>query len=87
MKVARGSYKAQKLHLAYLEREGVERDGSAGELYGADEGFDAQTFRTPIEGEKRQLRFIVSPEDGDRLDLRNSLAGSCGRSRRTPAGR
>src|SRR6185312_5062672 len=65
-----GSYKAAKLHLTYLEREGVERDGSAGKLYGADDGFDVQTFRTPIKGEQRQFRFIVSPEDGEKLDLK-----------------
>src|SRR6185437_4045847 len=29
VKVTPGSYKAAKVHLAYLEREGVERDGSA----------------------------------------------------------
>jgi type IV secretory pathway VirD2 relaxase len=70
VKVTPGSYKAAKVHLAYLEREGVERDGSAGKLYGPDEGFDAHTFRTPIKGEQRQFRFIVSPEDGERLELK-----------------
>ena len=35
VKVTPGSYKAAKVHLAYLEREGVERDGSAGKLYGS----------------------------------------------------
>src|SRR6185437_5897878 len=48
VKVTPGSYKAARVHLAYLEREGVERDGSAGRLYGPDEGFDAHTFRTPM---------------------------------------
>ncbi|HEY0870992.1 MAG TPA: DUF3363 domain-containing protein [Acidothermaceae bacterium] len=75
VKVTPESYKAAKLHLAYLEREGVERDGSAGNLYGADEGFDAQIFRTPVDGEKRQFRFIVSPEDGERLDLKEFTRG------------
>src|SRR6188508_3116944 len=32
-------------HLAYLERDGVERDGSSGRLYGADEKFSADEFR------------------------------------------
>jgi hypothetical protein len=75
VKVTPGSYKAAKLHLAYLERDGVERDGSAGKLYGADDRFDAQTFRTPIEGEQRQFRFIVAPEDGERLDLKEFARG------------
>jgi hypothetical protein len=62
--------KATKLHLAYLERAGVERDGSPGQLYGADENFNAEAVRTPLDGEQRQFRFIVSPEDGDALDLK-----------------
>ena len=66
---ARG-LKAAKLHLAYLERDGVERDGAPGRLYGADETFTGEEFRAPLDHEQRQFRFIVSPEDGDRLDLK-----------------
>jgi len=62
--------KAARLHLAYLERDGVERDGAPGRLYGADDAFTAEAFRAPLDGEKRQFRFIVSPEDGHRLDLK-----------------
>ncbi len=58
-----------KLHLVYLERDGVERDGSPGRLYGADETFSAEGFRQPLIAEQRQFRFIVSPEDGGHLDL------------------
>ena len=47
----------------------MERDGSPGTLYGADETFSAVEFRAPLENEPRQFRFIVSPEDGDQLDL------------------
>jgi len=61
--------KLAKAHLAYLERDGVERDGSPGHLYGADEKFSAEEFREPLAKEKRQFRFIVSPEDGAQLDL------------------
>jgi hypothetical protein len=57
-------------HLAYLERDGVERDGSPGRLYGADDRFDRDAFRAPLAGEQRQFRFIVSPEDADALDLK-----------------
>jgi type IV secretory pathway VirD2 relaxase len=57
-------------HLAYLERDGVERGGSPGRLYGAEDGFDRDAFRAPLAGEQRQFRFIVSPEDGDELDLK-----------------
>jgi hypothetical protein len=62
-------WKAARLHLTYLERDGVERDGAPGRLYGADATFDRDAFGRPLEGEQRQFRFIVSPEDGDRLDL------------------
>ncbi|HVV53599.1 MAG TPA: DUF3363 domain-containing protein [Polyangia bacterium] len=56
-------------HLAYLERDGVERDGSPGRLYGPDETFSADQFREHLADERRQFRFIVSPEDGGHLDL------------------
>jgi len=56
-------------HLAYLERDGVERDGSPGRLYGADEKFSAEEFRERIPDEKRQFRFMVSPQDGAQFDL------------------
>lgn len=71
-----------RLHLAYVEREGVERDGTPGRLYSAEEPErdravqpgDAQTelhasILAPIEGEKHQFRMIVAPEDGRELDL------------------
>jgi hypothetical protein len=56
-------------HLAYLERDGVERDGSPGRLYGPDEKFNADEFRERVPSEPRQFRFIVSPQDGARVDL------------------
>jgi type IV secretory pathway VirD2 relaxase len=65
-----GGRDAARLHLAYLERDGVERDGSPGRLYGADEAFEKAEFAEPIKGEKVQFRFIVSPEDGREVDLR-----------------
>ncbi|MEO8212377.1 MAG: DUF3363 domain-containing protein [Myxococcales bacterium] len=61
--------KLARAHLAYLERDGVESDGSPGRLYGRDENFDADAFRAPLDGEPRQFRFIVSPEDAHLLDL------------------
>lgn len=61
--------KVAKAHLAYLERDGVERDGSPGQLYGADRAFDVEAFRAPAKDEPRQFRFIVSPEDAHLLDL------------------
>lgn len=59
---ARGM-KAAHLHLAYIERDGVERDGSEGRLYGAGETVDRAALVDAIPGERHQFRFIVSPED------------------------
>jgi type IV secretory pathway VirD2 relaxase len=64
-----GAAKAAALHLRYIERDGVERDGSKGVLYGADGPASADAFQQPRIGEKHQFRIIVSPEDGGELDL------------------
>jgi hypothetical protein len=53
--------KASKVHLAYLERDGVERDGAPGWLYGADDMFSADAFRAPLDDEPRQFRFGANP--------------------------
>ena len=62
--------KATRLHLAYIERDGVERDGSKGELYGSESVVNRDRLATVLPGEEHQFRFIVSPEDGVDLDLR-----------------
>ncbi len=61
--------KAAALHLRYIERGGVEKDGSKGVLYAADGPARAESFEQPRPGEKHQFRLIVSPEDGSELDL------------------
>jgi type IV secretory pathway VirD2 relaxase len=61
--------KAAALHLRYIERDGVEKDGSKGMLYDADGAVDGRAFEQPRPGEKHQFRIIVSPEDGAELDL------------------
>jgi type IV secretory pathway VirD2 relaxase len=61
--------KAAALHLRYIERDGVERDGSKGVLYTADGPAWAEEFEAPRKGEKHQFRLIISPEDGADLDL------------------
>lgn len=64
-----GGAKAAKLHLRYIERDGVEKDGSKGVLYGPDGPVERRTFEEPRLHEKHQFRFIVSPEDAGELDL------------------
>lgn len=59
-------------HVAYLEREGVTRDGSDGQMFDAhsDEA-DGRAFAARCEGDRHHFRFIVSPEDaGQMVDLR-----------------
>jgi hypothetical protein len=54
--------RAAALHLAYIEREGVERDGSSGRVYGPAEIVDVrESLSDPLESEKCQFRFIVHP--------------------------
>jgi len=60
---------AAALHLRYIQRDGVERDGSPGVLYGPEGPVPAERFEQPRPGEKHQFRFIVSPEDAAELDL------------------
>lgn len=69
VKMGGGGRKAAALHMRYIEREGVEQDGSAGQLYGKDQDFEREDFTREIEGEPHQFRFIVSPENGADLDL------------------
>jgi len=59
-------------HLAYLQRDGVTRDGERGQLYAAGEDrADGRAFLARTEGDRHQFRFIVAPEDGAELaDLR-----------------
>jgi len=65
---ARGA-KAAAMHLRYIERDGVEKDGSKGVMYGPDGRVRRQTFEQPRLGEEHQFRLIVSPEDANELDL------------------
>jgi type IV secretory pathway VirD2 relaxase len=55
--------------LRYIERDGVNEDGTKGLLYGADGPLRAEAFDEPRRGEKHQFRIIVSPEDARELDL------------------
>jgi type IV secretory pathway VirD2 relaxase len=61
--------KAAALHLRYIEREGVDKDGSKGVLYTTDGSARGQAFEQPHRGESHQFRLIVSPEDAGELDL------------------
>lgn len=59
-------------HIAYLERDGVTRDGSDGQMFdaGSDQA-DGDAFAGRCEEDRHHFRFIVSPEDASEMtDLR-----------------
>jgi type IV secretory pathway VirD2 relaxase len=56
-------------HLRYIEREGVDRQGGAGQAYGpTTDAADTATFEERGCEDRHQFRFIVSPEDAEQLD-------------------
>ncbi|MGV7120440.1 relaxase/mobilization nuclease RlxS [Sphingopyxis sp. 550A] len=72
-KLGANGLQAARVHLQYLQRGGVDRDGGKGQLYSAGEdGVDGRAFLERSVGDERQFRFIVSAEDGDQYaDLKS----------------
>ena len=69
VKLKVGSKRADA-HLRYLQRDGTARDGERGTLYGPDtDAADGREFLDRGRGDRHQFRFIVAPEDGDRLQI------------------
>jgi len=68
-KTAGGGAKAHKLHLDYIERDGVELDGSPGRMYSADPDTLARAREPVSDNEPHVFRFVISPEEGAELDL------------------
>ena len=55
-------------HLAYLQRDGVTKDGSAARIFGAEvEDADGRTFVGRCVDDRHHFRFIVSPEDAPQM--------------------
>ena len=70
-KLAGKGLAAARAHLRYVQRDGVTRDGSPGQLYGAEtDRADGRAFIDRAEEAKdvRQFRLIVSAEDGAEYD-------------------
>ncbi len=69
-----GGAGALKAHLGYIQRDGVERDGSGGQIYTRDGvAPDANAFLERCEGDRHQFRLIVSAEDAGQLgDLKDT---------------
>lgn len=69
VKLAGKGVEAARAHLRYLQRDGVTREGEAGELYGADsDRINGKDFLDRADGDRHQFRFIVAPEDGIEYD-------------------
>ncbi len=62
------SLSASRVHLSYIQREGVTREGDKGKCYDAfSDDADRKTFHERSKGDRHQFRIIVSPEDGQKL--------------------
>jgi type IV secretory pathway VirD2 relaxase len=67
-KLKAGNLAAPRAHLRYLQRDGVDRSGEQGKLYGPKEDeVDGRAFTDKCDGDRHQFRIILSPDDGDRL--------------------
>lgn len=65
----RASPNSAAVHLRYIERDGVTRDGQKGQAYGADTDVaDLKGFQERGQDDRHQFRFIVSAEDGLELE-------------------
>jgi type IV secretory pathway VirD2 relaxase len=63
-----GDLAAPRAHLRYLQRDGVDRAGQPGKLYGPElDDIDGGAFTDKCDGDRHQFRIILSPDDGDRL--------------------
>ena len=62
----RDGIKAAQLHLRYIQRDGVTREGDPGELYSASaDRTDGKSFLENCRDDRHQFRFIVAAEDAD----------------------
>lgn len=70
---------ALRENLDYIERDGVQPDGSLGHLEPGDrEQIDAESFARRIEPDRHHFTIIVSPEDGAQIGvLKTTLHTSC----------
>jgi type IV secretory pathway VirD2 relaxase len=67
-KLKAGKLAAPRAHLRYLQRDGVDRSGKTGKLYGPElDEVDGAAFTDKCDGDRHQFRIIVSPDDGDCL--------------------
>ncbi len=59
---------AQRAHISYLERDGAGKDREPAQFYNdVEEALDGQAWLKEHTNERHHFRFIVSPEDGEKL--------------------
>jgi type IV secretory pathway VirD2 relaxase len=59
---------ALRAHIAYLQRDGVTRDGSPGQLFGPyEDAVDGRAFAERCASDRHHFRFIVSPDNAAEL--------------------
>ncbi|WP_197723590.1 hypothetical protein [Asticcacaulis excentricus] len=69
VRLAGKGLRAAAAHLAYLQRDGVTREGARGVLYGPQaDRIEASEFMGRCDGDRHQFRFIVAPEDAHLYD-------------------
>lgn len=71
------------MHLRYLRREGVDRDGRPGGTFDSLGEADHEAFAARCQDDRHHFRFIVSPEDAEQLeDLRATTRDLMARAER-----
>jgi type IV secretory pathway VirD2 relaxase len=67
-KLQAGNLAAPRAHMRYIQRDGVDRSGEPGKLYGPDaDEVDGVGFTERCDGDRHQFRIIVSPDGCDQL--------------------
>ncbi len=68
VRIKAGDPGAVRAHLRYVQRDGMTREGSPGELYDANgDVADSKAFAHRSGEDRHQFRFIVAPEDSGEL--------------------
>lgn len=63
-----------RAHLRYIQRDGAEKDGAPGRLYGPDrDAVDGSAFLEEGMGDRHQFRIIVSPEEAGEIESLNGF--------------
>ena len=77
IKLAGSGIQKSKMHMEYLQRDGVTQEGEAGLMYDATgDDIEAEKFNDLCKGDGHQFRLIVSPEDAHELkDLKSYVRG------------